>query len=419
MNNTYQVTSSQYRLNYLIEHCILAVAFFLPLSLNLASVFLAAGTALWVGKMLLSRRLGFCRTPFDTLVVLLVILSAVSIWESPDRNLSFYNYYHLMGRYILLYYLVINNIHSLGQIRRLVMAVLISSGLVAVYGFYQYIHGVDISAFEWVDGEQFPDLKIRVFSTLHNPNLLAGFLVVIMALAAGLGLSAYRFKGKVLVSGLILALGVCLVLTYSRGAWLSVLAVIVTLGLLKSRKILWLLALIPVAMVVGHEVVLERLLSIMNPTDTSATLRIALWESTLAMIADKPFFGIGWGAYGIVYPEYDFFVQDAGTKIFHAHNMYLHIAAEIGIPGLLVFLALLLGHARRAMNLAVSVSDRWTAGLMLGALAALVGIAVGGFTDYVLFNIQMSMLFWLLNAVVVVVYSNSAIRTNKFVKKIA
>jgi putative inorganic carbon (HCO3(-)) transporter len=171
---------------------------------------------------------------------------------------------------------------------------------------------------------------------------------------------------------------------------------------------------------VGHEVVLERLMSIMNPTDTSATLRIALWESTIAMITDNPFFGIGWGAYGTVYPEYDFFVQDAGTRIFHAHNMYLHIAAEIGIPGLLVFLALLGGHAQKALNLAISVSDRWSAGLMLGVLAALVGIAVGGFTDYVLFNIQMSMLFWLLNAVVVVVYcDNSISKSNKFVKKIS
>jgi putative inorganic carbon (HCO3(-)) transporter len=49
--------------------------------------------------------------------------------------------------------------------------------------------------------------------------------------------------------------------------------------------------------------------SIWNPTDTSATLRIALWESTLAMIVDKPLFGIGWGSYWLVYPEYRLFYQ--------------------------------------------------------------------------------------------------------------
>ena len=58
---------------------------------------------------------------------------------------------------------------------------LTSAVMVTLYGFYQYLFGINISANEWVDGEQFPDLKIRVFSTLENPNLLAGFLVTMMA----------------------------------------------------------------------------------------------------------------------------------------------------------------------------------------------------------------------------------------------
>ena len=41
---------------------------------------------------------------------------------------------------------------------------------------------------------------------------------------------------------------------------------------------------------------------------------------------------------------------------------------------------------------------------MLGIFAALMAIAVGGFTDFVLYNIQMSMIFWLLNALVIVVF---------------
>ena len=386
-----------------IEHCILAVAFFLPLSLNAASVFLALGAVLWLGKMLTAGRMDLRATPFDTLIALLVALSALSILASPDRGLSFYNYYHLMGRYLVLYYLVVNNVQSMEQLKRLVITVLVSSGLVVAYGFYQYIHGVDISAFEWVDGEQFPDLKMRVFSTLHNPNLLASFLVVMMAIAGGLGLHTNRFRDKAVYFGLVLALGTCLVLTYSRGAWLSVLAVISLYGFLYNKRLLWLLILLPIGIMAGHEVVMERLMSIANPTDTSATLRIALWESTLAMIAHNPFLGIGWGAYSMVYPEYDFFVLDAGTKIFHAHNMYLHIAAEIGIPGLLAFLGLICGHAVVAFRLAASARNRWTGGLMMGVLAALLGIAVSGFTDYTMFSTQMSMLFWLLNAMVMVV----------------
>ncbi|MDR3565329.1 MAG: O-antigen ligase family protein [Negativicutes bacterium] len=403
MNISYQVTPLQYRLKYCIEHCILAIAFFLPLSLTITSLFLAGGTVLWFGKMIAARRMELRRSPFDILVILLVVFSAASIWGSPDRGFSFYNYYHLMGRYVLLYYLVINNVQSPQQVRRLVLTVLFSAGVVAAYGFYQYVHGVDM-AFGWVDGDQFPDLKVRVFSTLQNPNLLAGYLVVMIAVAAGIGCNANHRGEKALFFALVLALGVCLVLTYSRGAWISVLALIIAFGVLKNRKILWLLALIPVTMVIGHELVMDRLLSIMNPTDTSSTLRLALWESTIAMITGHPWLGIGWGAYWMVYPEYDFFVLNANTKILHAHNMYLHIAAEIGLPGFLTFLGILCGHAYSAYRLAARATDRWSAGLMLGVVGAMVSIAVGGLTDYVLFSIQMSMLFWLLNSLVIVLY---------------
>ncbi|HAK74975.1 MAG TPA: polymerase, partial [Sporomusaceae bacterium] len=113
--------------------------------------------------------------------------------------------------------------------------------------------------------------------------------------------------------------------------------------------------------------------------------------------------GIGWGAYWLVYPEYDFFVQNTATTIFHAHNMYLHIGAEIGLPGLAAFLVIMYGHARLALSVVAETSNRWINGLMLGAVSALLGLAVSGFTDYVMYNIQMSMLFWLLNALVVTV----------------
>ena len=397
-------SQTQYRLDYLIEHCILAVAFFLPMSLDVATLFLGAGTALWAGKMIVVKRLLLKRTPFDELIALLVILSAASIAVSPDPGFSFYNYYHLMGRYILLYYLVINNLESLQQVQRLVWSVMASALLVTFYGFYQYVHGVDISAFQWVDGEQFPDLKVRIFSTLQNPNLLAGFLVVVMSLAVGQGLYTEKVGNKLLLFVLVAVLGICLVLTYSRGAWLSIVVVAAICGRFYNRKVLWLFLIIPVIAFFCHDAVMERVMSIFNPTDTSSTLRIALWESTIAMILDKPMFGTGWGAYWLVYPEYDFFLNNPAARIVHAHNMYLHIAAEIGIPGLLVFLAIIYGHAKKALDILNHTNNRWIAGLMLGIVAAVLGLAVNGFTDYIMFNVQMSMLFWLLIAVIIIVW---------------
>ncbi len=407
MKITYRTTQTQYNLDYLIEHCILAVAFFLPLSLPISSGFLGLGALLWLGKIILKRQLDFKSTPFDIGIAALVLLAAASIWFSPDPGFSFYNYYNLMGRYILIYYLVVNNISSKSQVKSLIWVMLASATVVTVYGFYQYLFAVNISAVEWVDGEQFPDLKLRVFSTMENPNLLAGLLVTMMAIGSGIGFKSDSIKTKSILFLLVILFGTCLVLTYSRGAWLSLLAVIGVYGILCNRKIFWLLLLLPLAMLVGHDAVLERIMSIMNPTDTSSTLRIALWESTIAMIMDKPLLGIGWGAYWLVYPEYDFFLQNENVKIFHAHNMYLNIAAEIGIPGLLVFLGIMYGHIRIALNVLRETLENWSAGVLLGILAAMGGIIVNGLTDYVMFNIQLYMLYWLLNGLVIVIWQQN------------
>lgn len=404
MKNICSLTRIEYYLNFATEHCILAVAFFLPLSFTAVNVFLTAGIAAWAGKMLLKRSLIFCHTPFDGLIALLIIFSAGSIWYSPDREFSFYNYYHLMGRYLLIYYFVINNVSSMEEVKRLIRVMLASAVAVSGYGFCQYLFGTSLTSVEWVDNEQFPDLKVRVFSTLENPNLLGGFLVTMISLAGGLSLSYARERRGLILALTVLVFGLCLGLTYSRGAWISLLAVIMICGLLYSRRILWLLLLVPVAVFLAHDVLLERFMSILNPTDTSSTLRLAIWESTLAMIMDKPFFGIGWGSYWLVYPQYDFFINNSGTKIVHAHNMYLNIAAEIGVPGLMVFLAIMYGHAKTALRIFAAAGDKWISGLMLGMVAAIAGLAVSGLTDYIMFNIQISMLFWLLNAIIVVVH---------------
>ena len=413
MKKTYKTAQIQYYLDYFIEHCILAVTFFLPLSMTISSGFLGFGAVLWLGKMILLRRLDFKRTPFDIGIALFVLLSAISIWSSPDKGFSFYNYYNLMGRYVLIYYLVVNNINSTAQIKRIIWVMLSSALLVALYGFYQYLFGVNILVNEWVDGAQFPDLKVRVFSTLENPNLLAGFLVTMMAIAAGMGCKSDTIKGRVVLFALVAVLGTCLILTYSRGAWLSLLAVIAVYGVLCNRKIFWLFILLPIGLFYGHDAVLERIMSIMNPTDTSSTLRLALWESTFAMIMDKPIFGIGWGAYWLVYPEYDFFLNNSNVKIFHAHNMYLNIAAEIGVPGLICFLSIMYGHMRLALSVISGVVDCWSSGLMLGVVAAIVGILMNGLTDYVMFNIQLSMLYWLLNGLIVIAWQQSHQRQNQ------
>ena len=84
--------------------------------------------------------------------------------------------------------------------------------------------------------------------------------------------------------------------------------------------------------------------------DTSVMLRWALWDSTMYMIEDFPVFGIGWDAFWMTYPDYNYFIQDPTVIIYHAHNLYLQVAAETGPISLCLLLAILLGHSRNVQN---------------------------------------------------------------------
>jgi len=83
--------------------------------------------------------------------------------------------------------------------------------------------------------------------------------------------------------------------------------------------------------------------------------------------------------------------------------MYLSLAAETGIPGLVTFVAFMYSHALMAVRLLRQPCPPWVQGLLTGLIAAILGLAVSGLTDHILFSIQMSMLAWLLFAVVIAV----------------
>ena len=57
--------------------------------------------------------------------------------------------------------------------------------LVSGYGIVQHFTGV-VPTEAWVDNDAFPELKTRVISTLVNPNILGGYLVLVISVATGL-----------------------------------------------------------------------------------------------------------------------------------------------------------------------------------------------------------------------------------------
>lgn len=409
----------------LMFYIVAALLFMLPFSYEISSLLLVVGWLVYIYKSVK----GFFeweRTPFDFPIAIFVVISFLSIFVSPDPAFSFYNCYNLVGRYVLTYYLVVQSLNIkdvkqvkvssdtdkhvvrvalLEQVKTLLYVMCFSLAIVIVYGFLQAFFGIGLTSEEamvWTDNAIFPGLKTRVFSTWQNPNLLGGYLDFMLGMLMGIFVVVKNRNLRIAISILFCITAFCLTLTYARGACLSIAVVMAVYGALYNRKILVALIVLAVILLVSDAALVERLTSVFSKLDTSSEMRLAFWESTIAMILDHPLLGIGWGAYFMVYPSYDYYMQGDFIKIVHAHNMYLNFMAEIGLFGFVSYMVYFFGIIYKAFKTQISDIEPLNKGVMLGIGLGMSALALNGLTDYVMFNTELSMLVWLFSGVAVI-----------------
>ncbi|MCR5175377.1 MAG: O-antigen ligase family protein [Anaerovibrio sp.] len=379
-----------------IYFSILMEVFFIGLFPTVAIVFLGIGILLFFLRLWKDPGFKLQETYFRWFIVVYLVFGAASILVSPDKMYSLSIWYVLVLIYLFTYILISQNVTSNAQVKYLAYALGISAAFVVLYGFFQFIFGIDTSAMKWVDGEAFPELRNRVFSTWENPNILAAYLDIVVCMLLGMFAHAEGRKIRImLVAGILCALA-CLAMTYARGACLTIAVILVGYGALKDKRVLLGALVLVIGALVLNPVLLERMSTVFSMADTSSEMRIAMWESTIQMIMDHPIFGIGGGAYSLVYPIYDTYIVDGSVTLVHAHNIYLNYLAEVGIIGGMAFLMFFLGNMLMALFPKKEMPDNFTRGMMAGLGLALVSVALNGLTDDVLYNIPSSMLLWLM-----------------------
>ena len=209
------------------------------------------------------------------------------------------------------------------------------------------------------------------------------------ALAAAL--DGRRSAGPMAV---VIALGI--VFSTARGAWLAAAAIAGTMVLLTRRRS----ALIVVAAVAGIGAV--GLASSASLREHAAHMfdlggvnagRMAIYRANLDIVHDHPWLGLGFGRYAHAARPY-YAAHPEADRRSHAHNNYLHIAAEAGLIGLAAFVLVF----ARALTegLPRPGPDRW---VQTGAWAALVGFLVGGLTQYNFDDHEVTVAMWVATAI--------------------
>lgn len=199
---------------------------------------------------------------------------------------------------------------------------------------------------------------------------------------------------KLFYMGTLVTTLVALTLCASRGGFLGFVAAFLVFAWrsrrrLRSLAIISLLLLVPTLALPNSPI--RRLVQPTRSDRESSGNRVAAWKAGLRMVEAHPLAGVGLGNFKELMPRY----ADPGVRTDTiGHNAYLEVAAEMGIPQLLIFLGIVFFSYRsfeQARRKVQHSGPKLLSEAALGLEAGLVGYAVGALT----ISAEYQKLFWL------------------------
>ncbi len=286
--------------------------------------------------------------------------------------------------------------------QHLAQVLVLGSSLMLLLGWGEVLWGWQGHLFLgplWITGVAGGERPAAAFT---SPNLLAIYLVIHLCLAAGLWGVTQSHPTRAGLAALLGLGSLLLLLTASRNGWgVGGLALLIGLVL---RRCWWGIALLaglglaslaaaldwPGWRAVVPSLIWSRLADTFDPQApyfSSTANRLDAWRFALQMVRERPLTGWGWQSFPALYNA-----QDPPELLGHCHNLYLHLAAEGGIPLLLGYLALWGWILARGWQAWRCSQD----GILLGVLLALTAFFAAGLLDVVILDGRLHLLITLL-----------------------
>jgi len=294
--------------------------------------------------------------------------------------------------YYVVYFMLINNLHTKEQAKRFLVAIFLTAAIVSLVAMAQIPSGGRISApFEGESGE---------------PNTLGGYLLLISSIVGGLLMCQDAVRSRTHRMAL-LSLGglmfIPILFTGSRATWLALFPVYLAFLILGNKKAL--LAAIGLISLVAAPLILpesvkERIFYTVEvqeskwarqsqeqiggmTLDTSTSARIQSWKSAIDDFPRHPIIGFG----------------ITGWRFIDAQ--YFRVLLETGLVGFATFSLLLWAILRETWHNYRSLSDPFFKGIALGFLVGVIGMIVHAMTANTFIIVRIMEPFWLLAAIVV------------------
>ena len=338
-------------------------------ALDIGQALLIVYLCVWLGHRILQRRpIAKVKSGLALAGALtLIILFAQGAWTSASLSSWLREWLKWVVIALFIWHIALS---AGAHWRWLVFALLMSAAANAIVGLYIFLGGSGAEHL-LILGRFF-----RAFGTFGQPNPFGGLMGIALPLALmgaygqlAILHSCWRKRRQLprhfivsLAFSLIVSILIfcALIASWSRGAWLGFALAAAVMIFAAPRRMthrivlicgsvllvgsLWLTGLLPQSIVArlttagGDFFTLSDVRGVdVTPTNYAVVERLAHWQAAMNMAEDKPLLGVGLGNYEIVYDRYR--LINWREPLGHAHNYYLNILAETGIPGLFAYLA--------------------------------------------------------------------------------
>ncbi|HTL71345.1 MAG TPA: O-antigen ligase family protein [Candidatus Eisenbacteria bacterium] len=269
-------------------------------------------------------------------------------------------------------------------------------------------------------GHMFEGVGARVLGTFTHPNILAFYLVWVVALVLYLFKSAHFRMNGWQKAGLLVFLAdvfVLLLATKTRNAWISCWLFFFVYGLLKEKKFA-VFAVFAAAVALAVPQIASRTsdLSSQGGSLNSFAWRVELWKSSLPSIREKWLLGHGLASFQELSRGFFSYERTHGAD---AHNTYVQILFESGLVGLLSYLALYASLFGVFFNRVRKGFGRLSAEYAV-VLAYLVSYLLSSFADNMFYYLALNWYFWFFVGVMLKAtqfHANTNLRNRPFLQR--
>jgi len=327
------------------------------------------------------------KKPFLIILVLGLFSTVIALGFSTLHYTAAMQYYFKNVEYFVLFFLALNILKTREDVYFILATLLLSSAFMGIFGTYQVL----------TKGESF---GFRVSGPNgETANILGGYYVFCMSLAAGLFFCTKNIRLKVI---LLIYLGVFmmwpLLQTLSRASFVSMLFALLFLGIIGKQRILfWLGGFMAIFPLLFPEYLFDRMRTVLGvvgvgdmPTSMQDKLLGwgLLWDNKITTDGLSLLLGNG-----------------VGSIRLNIDNEYMKILGETGLLGLLMFIIMIVAVFKLSWKVFKESSNTTDQGLCLGFLGALIALLIQGFSGTVFTTMRTMEPFMLLCALICILHN--------------